>query len=326
MPPKLDARHVQVVGNIRALTTAIQLVQSQNAATETPVRALQGTHRALSKAYNYIAILLTQGSEAEGRAGRQVIAVTGRVKGPHLSVSAIVEVEELPPLSSITLTRNPDQKQDGPSLVKVEEIKRSEKLLKDLADVSRKCVYVLLKPAETHAISSPPDKEVPLAQHAADLFQALIDHSKDRKGTAELFLRFVWLRCHRKIKYRLRTDEVMLGMPLSDILDKWEISPSDEVEEQWFLTGSPVHESLDSFGVPFRLRGPTSDSDREYQFSRDTIPAWCKFINHVLRRTKERAAKCDMSHDSINLVNDDLRTLNLLLYYRQAFETLFCLH
>ena len=164
---------------IRALTTAIQLVQPHHAASDTPVLAVGDTYKALSKAYNYLAILLTQ--------GLGVIAITGQVKGSSVSVSAITEVDKLPPLSSISFTSNPHMKQHGPALVEVNEIKKSETPLQDLADPTKKCVHLVTKLPETYIWSSPADQEVPLAVHASDLFQALVEYSADRtKG--EMFL------------------------------------------------------------------------------------------------------------------------------------------
>ena len=104
----------QIESSIRALTTAIQLVQPQHAATETPIPAKQGSYQALSKAYNHLAILLTQGLEAEKGARLQVVADTGS-NTALASVSAFQEIEDLdklPPIANFTLTQNPDR---GPS-------------------------------------------------------------------------------------------------------------------------------------------------------------------------------------------------------------------
>ena|ERR1700722_2043640 len=129
--------------SIRALTTAIYLVQPRHAASETPVPSAQGSSRALSKAYNHLAILLTQGEESDGGAGRQVVAVTGRASSSGVAVSAIAEVEDLPPIPSITVTRNPNRKAQGKTLVEVKEIMASNTPLKDLADTMMKFVYCI---------------------------------------------------------------------------------------------------------------------------------------------------------------------------------------
>jgi len=145
--------------HIRALTTTIQYVQPHHAASDTPVLAAGGTYKALSKAYNYLAILLTQGLEREGGAERQVIAITGQVKGSSVSVSAITEVDELPLLSSSSFTSNPHMKQDGPTLVEVKEIKKSETPLQDLADPAKKCVCLVLKLPQTYICPVQPIKK-----------------------------------------------------------------------------------------------------------------------------------------------------------------------
>jgi hypothetical protein len=135
----MNPTFTEVECKIRALTTAIQIVQLGRAASGPPVASAQMDHIALSKAYNHLAILLTQGLEEDG-AGRQVVAVTGKVSDSRLSVCAIAETEQLPPLSSVTFTRNPGNKdkQHGPTLIDVLEIQKSGTLLQDLADPIKK--------------------------------------------------------------------------------------------------------------------------------------------------------------------------------------------
>ena len=82
----------------------ISVRQPGRGASEPPVASAQKAHIALSRAYNHLAILLTQGLKAENGSGRQVVAVTGKVSGSRLSVCAITEIEELPSLSSVTFT------------------------------------------------------------------------------------------------------------------------------------------------------------------------------------------------------------------------------
>ena len=120
----------QLQKSIRALTTAIQLLQPQSAATETPIQARPTKYQALSKAYNHLAILLTQGSEADNGAGRQVVAVTGNSSGSGLSVSAFEEIDDLDQL--------PSSGSNDAILLKVQEIQPSRKTLEDLADPSKK--------------------------------------------------------------------------------------------------------------------------------------------------------------------------------------------
>jgi hypothetical protein len=127
--------------SIRALTTAIQLIQPRHAASEIPVPSAQGSFSALGEAYNHLAILLIQGEESDSGAGRQVIAVTGRVGGSNVAVSAIAEVQDLPAISSIAITQNSNRKAQGKAYVDIQKITPSEKTLQDLANASMKFVY-----------------------------------------------------------------------------------------------------------------------------------------------------------------------------------------
>jgi hypothetical protein len=123
--------------NIRALTTAIQLIQPQSAATIAPVGAKQRRSPALSKAYNHIAILLTQASQGDDGTGRQVVAVTGSSDMSGLTVNAFQEIEELddlPSLKDLAIDQNASRGSSDGVLLKVEDIKPSGKTLKDLAD------------------------------------------------------------------------------------------------------------------------------------------------------------------------------------------------
>jgi hypothetical protein len=76
--------------------------------------ALQNLTLASTKAY--VVILLTQGSEVENSAGRQVTAVTGSARNSGVSVGAFQEIEELP-----SIPRRPNDEVH----LKVEEIKPS---------------------------------------------------------------------------------------------------------------------------------------------------------------------------------------------------------
>jgi hypothetical protein len=94
--------------------------------------------------------------------------------------------------------------------------------------------------------------QVPLDEHAKDVFQALIQLSKDRSDNFYQFLTFIWLRCHRKIKDRLAADEAMLGMPLLKLLETWQLAPHEEVTYEWFPINSHMHSKFVAAGVPFR--------------------------------------------------------------------------
>jgi hypothetical protein len=137
MSPKLNPKVAQVEHNIRALTTVPYKLFSLVAP---PVASAQKDYIALSKAYNHLAILLTQGLEEEDGSGRQVVAVTGKVLDSCLSVCAIAEI--VTRISSKGYARNPrnklEEKQDGPTLIDVLEIQKSGTPLQDLADPIKK--------------------------------------------------------------------------------------------------------------------------------------------------------------------------------------------
>ena len=140
MYPQPSSPVTDVVLSIRALTTAIQLLQPRSTPSEPPIQAKQGSYQGLSKAYNHIAILLTQGSKADN-AARQVIAVSGRFSGSGLSISALEEVGQLPPISHINFMQNPDGKAtmtEDRILLDVQKISPSETTLADLADPHQK--------------------------------------------------------------------------------------------------------------------------------------------------------------------------------------------
>jgi hypothetical protein len=125
--------------NIRALTTAIQLIQPQSAATIAPAGAKQSRSLALNKAYNHIAILLTQASQEYNSTGRQVVVLSSSSDLSGLIVNTFQEIEELddlPSLKNLAITRY-TKPSHGPSdgvLLKVEDIMPSGKTLKNLAD------------------------------------------------------------------------------------------------------------------------------------------------------------------------------------------------
>ena len=112
-------------------------------------------------------------------------------------------------------------------------------------------------------------------------------------------------------------------MPLPDLLEGWTLAPGDVVEEKWFTVTPKLHVALDTRHIPFRELEGTKN--REYQFSSDTIPAWCGLFAGVLRVVKARAANRDMSQQSIDALNAYFQSLNLFLYNNRAIETLLTL-
>jgi hypothetical protein len=105
-------------------------------------------------------------------------------------------------------------------------------------------------------LSSLSTQQVPLDQHARDVFQALIHLSEDRSKRFSQFMAFIWLRCHRKIKERLAADEVILGEPLWVVLGNWQLAPSDVVEDEWFVVNPQMNKEFEGLDIPFR--GSTS--------------------------------------------------------------------
>jgi hypothetical protein len=173
-------------------------------------------------------------------------------------------------------------------------------------------------------LPSQPNDPVPLEKHASDVFQGLIELSNERTPyNCKLFLRFVWLRCHRKIKHRLHADEVMLGKPLADVLEEWVSSFSDTVEEEWL----PISPSLYNFYGRFHIKSRflVDKGTREYLFSSITIPLWCQIFVHFLRKLKKDAASCDMLPDSIDTLVRVFHILNLLLYQNRALDKILAL-
>jgi hypothetical protein len=160
--------------------------------------------------------------------------------------------------------------------------------------------------------------------HGSYLFRALIDLSNDRsRENIYDFMRFIWLRCHRKIKHRLKADEVMLGTPLHRILQGWNLKDGDVVKETCFRVHQNLYESFDSLQIPFRVAEGTTK--REYQFSRSTVPAWCSLFAGALAGVKEQAETCVMEPGSIDNLTKQFLMLNSLLHHNKAFETILAL-
>lgn len=115
----------------------------------------------------------------------------------------------------------------------------------------------------------------------------------------------------------------MLGMPLYKLLGEWKLVDSDVVEDQWFKVDPRLYPVFDAVNIPSRPLEETQT--RQYQFSRSTIPAWCKLFSNALRAVKVLAATCDMQAASITKLNTGFFTLNLFLYENRAFQTLLAL-
>jgi hypothetical protein len=128
--------------------------------------------------------------------------------------------------------------------------------------MSPKSVYFFSKPDDAYLLCSPPIEEVTLAKYASDLIEGLVQYSKNPTGDGVSFLRFLWLRCHRKIRNRLQADQLMLGKRLPELLADWNPEENDDVEDHWFHVDPRTHSTLDKHSIPFRLR--EDKTNREY--------------------------------------------------------------
>ena len=305
--------------SIRALTTAIYLLQPPGIPSESPISSIPSISRVLAKAYNHLAILLSQGTEGDD-SGRRVVAVTGKTDLSAIyAVNEVKEMEDLPPLSHIAFTKNA-----GRDLLVVKKIEpHMRRSLYELADPTLKYVYLVSSRKNSHPFSLP-TQEVTLEDHGSDLFKALIDLSSYRHLESKAaFMRFVWLRCHRKMKARLRADEVLLGMPLYKILQEWKIEETDFVIKTYFRVDNKFYRTFDSFKIPFKVI--PGKNHREYEFSHSTVPAWTNIFVTAFARVKDRAEKCDMQLSSIDTLNNLFFSLTLLLYDNRALERILAI-
>jgi hypothetical protein len=175
-------------------------------------------------------------------------------------------------------------------------------------------------------LPSQPINQVSFDKHASDVFQALVELSNTRTpDNSKLFMRFVWLRCHPKIKHRLRADEAMLKKPLADLLDEWMNKKiSDTVEEEWLATSPALYSFYDKSRIVSRFFA--HKGTREYLFSSNTIHPWCKIFVRCLRKLKKEAASCDMSSPkSIDRLTDLFQILSRVLYQNRALDKILAL-
>jgi hypothetical protein len=125
------------------------------------------------------------------------------------------------------------------------------------------------------------------------------------------------------MKARLKADEVMLGTPLHEILQAWCLEDADVVKETHFRVNPNLYPSFDSSKIPYQvIKGTT---DREYLFSRSTVPAWSSIFVKAFAAVKDLAERCDMQLASIDKLNKKFFTLNSLLYDNRAFETILAI-
>jgi hypothetical protein len=125
------------------------------------------------------------------------------------------------------------------------------------------------------------------------------------------------------MKTRLKADEVMLGTPLHKILQGWNLEDTDVVKQTYFRVHPTLHRFFDSLKIPFQVIQGTTD--REYQFSRSTVPAWSSVFVKAFTAVKDQAERCDMQLAPIDNLNKRFFTLNSLLYDNRAFETILAI-
>jgi hypothetical protein len=118
---------------IRALTTAIYLLQPKGIPSASPISGIPATYRVLSEAYTHLAILLSQGSNG-------AVAVTGNTD--HSAICA-VNIQEIEDSLHIAFRENADHRPSDKDLLKVQNIEPSTKTLHDLADPSIKYVHLV---------------------------------------------------------------------------------------------------------------------------------------------------------------------------------------
>jgi hypothetical protein len=136
-------------------------------------------------------------------------------------------------------------------------------------------------------------------------------------------MRFIWLRCHCKMKTRLKADEVMMGTPLHKILQAWCLEDADVVKETNFRVNSNLYPFFDSSKIPYQvIQGTTY---REYLFSRSTVSAWSSIFVKAFANVKDLAERCDMELASIDKLNGKFFTLYSLLYDSHALEMILAI-
>ncbi|RDB28929.1 hypothetical protein Hypma_016125 [Hypsizygus marmoreus] len=272
--------------NIRGLTTAIRLMQpSDRTASVPPLPAttLATSTTALSRAYNHIAILLTQ----EGReSGQKDVAVTGRFSSAGMCVNALKISEDPPHVPSVSVTPDSGSEPSGPQLFNVKSVQPSGKSLQVLADPEQ----------------NSPMKPVSLRDHVSDLLQALMELSDDYDVQKKPFFRFIWLQCHRTMMDVLTADNLIVGEPLSDLLRRWKPQATDIVQDQWFGVRRVFHGYLDKRGVPYRSH--SGKFDRQYQFSIPTLVAWRALFADTLGGLRELAMGWNASTPSSSLIDE----------------------
>ncbi|KAJ7043944.1 hypothetical protein C8F04DRAFT_1361599 [Mycena alexandri] len=288
--PELTPKFLRLERSIRALSTAIYIIQQQSNfhAHDNLDSCIKDKDR--SKVFGHLATLLTTGSPL----GRQTVAVTGG--SSHLGF--YVNVTE------IIARKGWTERSKGPGLVKLSPVPPSGKTLKQLAEDRR------------------PFSKITLAEHAGDVFQALRLVNQDFYDPATRTLEcFIVRRCHREIYQRLQSAVELLNPPLHDVLNKWELSSVEGVHEQWLAIPFPPI-LIDDFSIPHRPAAQWP-GHIELLFNLVTFERWKKFFVSLLRVVIDTVTGLHPEHSSS--ATDAvlaLHFLRLFLYFGPARDIL----
>ncbi|KAJ6584810.1 hypothetical protein B0H19DRAFT_1106708 [Mycena capillaripes] len=246
---ELTPEFLRLERSIRALSTAIHLVQRQcqfrfSESYESPT-----IDKDRSKVFGHLATLLTTGSPL----GRQTIAVTGGSshRGFYINATEFSVRNEWDP--GVVLQEIQSQES---GVLKLNPILPSQSSLQQLADDRR------------------PLSEITLIEHAGDVFQALRLVSQDRHEADHRTLEcFIIRRCYLEIRRRLQIAVELL--PLHNVLAKWELHSADEIREEWLMIPYPLI-LIENSSIPHRpTRWPGCI---ELLFNRDTFESWKSFF------------------------------------------------
>ncbi|KAF7365372.1 hypothetical protein MVEN_00409500 [Mycena venus] len=244
---KLTPEFLRLEQSIRALSTAVNIIQGQCQSPASDSHELAVTDKERARVFSHLATLLTTGSPL----GRQTIAVTGGSSPRGFYINA----------TDVVVKNESDPRDNEPAVVKLNAILPSRKTLKQLAEDRRR---------------------VTLIEHAADLFQALRLASQNLyNGDQRLLECFIVRRCHQEITRRLTSAVELLDPPLHDVLTKWELQCGDEIHEEWLMNPFPLILIRSSF-IPHRraIRWP---NQVELLFSRDTFTPWKNFFVSLIK-------------------------------------------
>ncbi|KAF7346153.1 hypothetical protein MSAN_01842100 [Mycena sanguinolenta] len=249
---EVDPEFLRLESSIRALSTAIHIIQGQCQFPVFGSHEVEITDKDRIRAYDHLATLLTIGSPL----GRQTIAVTGGSSPHGFYINATETV--------VKDARGPQGIYNEPTVLTLNAILPSKRTLQQLAEDSRPAVTLL--------------------EHAADVFQALRLASQNLYTADQRLLEcFIFRRCHREIARRLKIAVELMDPPLHDVLKNWELRCGDKVKEEWFMIPYPLV-LLESSCIPHRRASQWPDRF-EFLFNHDTFSSWKKFFVSLLKVT-----------------------------------------